>query len=137
MGAWGDGPFDNDDAADWCAELNDAAPAERAELVRGALADAADQHDYLDSDIAARAVAAAAVVAAQSPGAPILDDVYGPQFLADGVPLAGGDHLRDLALRALERIAGDDSEWRELWEENGDGVAAKILAPLRTALTPS
>jgi hypothetical protein len=134
MGAWGDGPFDNDDAADWAAELDAAAPAERLDVIRAALAAAASA-DYLDADEGQRAVAAAAVVAAQRPGGPPLDTSYAPRILADGIVLDVPDELRDLAAAALDRAAGEDSELAELWDDGPDAFATR-LASLRKALTP-
>lgn len=134
MGAWGDGPFDNDEAADWCADLDEAEPAERGELVTAALAAAVEATDHLDVDVASRAIAAAALVAAQRPGAPMLDLVYAPRFLSAGVLLELGHDTRALALRALDAVAGPESEWRELWEASGNDDPAALLAPLRTAL---
>ncbi|MDQ1656974.1 MAG: hypothetical protein QOD41_2057 [Cryptosporangiaceae bacterium] len=134
MGAWGDGPFDNDDAADWAAELDAAAPAERLDVIRAALAAAASA-DYLDADDGQRAVAAAAVVAAQRPGGPPLDTSYAPRILADGIVLDVPDELRDLAAAALDRAAGEDSELAELWDDGPDAFATR-LASLRKALTP-
>ncbi|MCW2502972.1 MAG: hypothetical protein JWO79_1256 [Actinomycetia bacterium] len=134
MGAWGDGPFDNDDAADWAAELDAATPAERLDVIRAALAAAASA-DYLDADDGQRAVAAAAVVAAQRPGGPPLDTSYAPRILADGIVLDVPDELRDLAAAALDRAAGEDSELAELWDDGPDAFATR-LASLRKALTP-
>ena len=62
MGAWGAGPFDNDDAADWAGELEDAEPDERPAMIRAALSDAADEPDYLKIAVGEIAIAAAAVV---------------------------------------------------------------------------
>jgi hypothetical protein len=133
MGAWGDGPFDNDDAADWAAELDAAAPAERLDVIRAALTAAASA-DYVDADDGQRAVAAAAVVAAQRPGGPPLDTSYAPRILADGIVLDVPDELRDLAAAALDRAAGEDSELAELWDDGPDAFATR-LASLRKALT--
>ncbi|HSL09228.1 MAG TPA: DUF4259 domain-containing protein [Pseudonocardiaceae bacterium] len=45
------------------------------------------------------------------------------------------DDLRALTLRALDRVQGDDSMWRELWEEADRLQAVKVvLAPVRAAL---
>jgi len=135
VGTWDKGPFDNDEAADWCGELNDAPPGERVAMIRAALAEAADRDDYLDADVAARAIAAAAVLAAQRPGGPPTDSVYGPGFLAEGVVLDLPGDLPALAVRAIDRVTGDDSEWRELWSDAGAyDEAISVLKPLRTAL---
>ncbi|MCM4078238.1 DUF4259 domain-containing protein [Paractinoplanes hotanensis] len=74
MGTWDVGPFDNDTAADWCGDLDEAAPEQRAGLIRDVLSRVAEHGDeYLDSDEAAKAIAAAAVVASQLPDATVID----------------------------------------------------------------
>ena len=52
MGAWGSGPFDNDDAADFSEDFDDASAADRPELIRAALQDVVGVVDYLDVDAA-------------------------------------------------------------------------------------
>jgi Domain of unknown function (DUF4259) len=135
MGAWDIGPFDNDGAADWAGELDDAEPEQRPALVRAALAEAADEVDYLRVEVAEVAVAAAAVLAATRPGGPVFESGFAPKLLFVDEPLDLSDDLVPLALRALDRVVADESEWRELWEESGelDG-ALNALAPVREAL---
>jgi Domain of unknown function (DUF4259) len=97
-----------------------------------------DEDGYLDSPLAVEAIAAAAIVASQRPGGPPIDSPYAPDFLATGTALSLPDDLPGLALQALDRIVGDDSEWRELWEDSGsfaDAVAE--LQPIRAALAGS
>jgi len=134
MGAWGLGPFDNDAAADWAGDLDDAAPKERSTLIRDALTAAIEAEEYLDGDEAATAIAAAAVVAAKQPDGPELDNNYGPN--ADTVgSLRLEPDLRVLATRALVRALGEASEWRELWEEAGQfDEARRALDPVLSAL---
>jgi len=137
MGTWGVGPFDNDTAADWCGALNDTDPERRAELVRATLAAVADHGDeYLDSDLAVEAIAAAAIVAAQLPGGTPVTSPYAPDFLLAGGGIEVPDDVPPLALRALDRINADDSEWRQLWEEDPDSYAraAATLLPIRITL---
>ncbi|MET7668658.1 DUF4259 domain-containing protein [Micromonospora luteifusca] len=118
MGTWDDGPFDNDSAADWCGDLHEADPSVRAAMVRAALATAALSTDYLDHDDAASAIAAAAIVASQMPGGDPITSPYAPDFLLAGESL-DLDDLSQLAVEALDRVLGDDSEWRSLWGEAG------------------
>ncbi|MEU7894486.1 DUF4259 domain-containing protein [Nonomuraea sp. NPDC049152] len=135
MGAWDVGPFDNDTAADWCGDLQDADASERPELIRRTLATVAGQEGYLDSDVACEAIAAAAIVSAQR-GGPAITSAYAPEFLRAGGGVEVPDDVVALAVRALDRVAGDDSEWRELWEEADAGdQAAAVFAPIRDALT--
>ncbi|GAA2386762.1 DUF4259 domain-containing protein [Nonomuraea africana] len=134
MGTWDIGPFDNDSAADWCGGLDDAPAERRAELIRQALATAAGAADYLDGDDAGAAIAAAAIVASQR-GGPAITTPYAPDFLVRGGAVELPSDLAELALRALDRVVGDESEWRDLWAEAGAlPEATAALAPIRAAL---
>ncbi|MFI5930614.1 DUF4259 domain-containing protein [Actinoplanes sp. NPDC051494] len=139
MGTWDSGAFDNDSAADWCGALHDMDPAERVGAVRRTFTAVAD-HDgeYLDSDLSCDAIAAAAVVASQLPGGTPLTTPYAPTFLIEGGTLEVPADIAPLALRALDRVAGPDSEWRELWEESPDGYRAALaeIAVIRGILKP-
>ena len=126
MGAWGTRAFDNDDAGDWSYELlesDDLTPA------RHALAATMDTDGYLELPEASRAVAAATVVAAGFDG-----DVNGlPEEALAWLamhPDAGTLADARLALDALERVAGPDSELREVWLASSEGPAwvAEIAA---------
>jgi len=135
MGAWATGPFENDDAAGWAGELNDAEPAELHRLIRAALAEAADEADYLRVAVAEVAVAAAAVVAAAQPDGPEFGSGFAPMFLQDGDGLTLPEDLVPLALRALDRVVADESEWSELWHDCGDlDAVLSALTPVREAL---
>jgi hypothetical protein len=135
MGTWDTGPFDNDDAADFSGDLDDAAPADRPELIRQALTAAADNTDYLEADVACQAIAAAAIVAAQQPGGPEVDSAYGPGFLTGGETIELPDDFVELSLRAIARVLDEESEWRDLWEEADDlDGAIAALEPIRSAL---
>jgi hypothetical protein len=135
VGTWDTGPFDNDSAADWCGDLDDADPADRLAMIRRALSDAADEVGYLDDRQGVRAVAAAAVVVSQRPGAESLTSPYAPDFLLEGDSVPIPDDVAVLAVRALDRVAGEESEWRELWEDTGEAEdALSVVRDLRTAL---
>lgn len=131
MGTWDVGPFDNDTAADWCDSLDAAAPNARRDLIRGALARAADTADYLDADIADEAVAAAALVAAQCPGGQPAEPPYGPDE-----PLPDLTDLRALALQSLDRVMTEPSELLELWAESDGAPWHAAVDRLRGILTP-
>jgi hypothetical protein len=118
MGTWDVGPFDNDTAADWCGDLDEAAPEQREALIRGVLTRVAEHgEEYLDSDDAVEAIAAAAIVASQLPGGTPIKTPYAPDFLVEGGRVEVADDTPAIAVRALDRIVGDASEWRELWAE--------------------
>ena len=88
-------------------------------MVRAALTTAALNTGYLDYKEAASAIAAAAIVASQMPGGDPIASPYAPDFLLAGESLGLDDDLPQLAIEALDRVLGDDSEWRSLWGEAG------------------
>ncbi|WP_412537956.1 DUF4259 domain-containing protein [Longispora sp. K20-0274] len=136
MGTWDIGPFDNDSAADWCADLHDADPAERVGLIRLALSEAAAETDFLDSREGEHAIASAAIIVSQLPGGVPLTSSYGPDFLTGGGRMDVPADLPALAVRALDRVLGANSEWFELWGEAGDPEAAfAVVRELRAALS--
>ena len=129
MGAWGVGPFDNDTAADWLAELEELGEA----AIRDALTAAADPGDdaYIEIDAAAEALAAAEIVAAScGHAAPSLPAAALAWVGAHGVP---PDDLVELALGAAKRV-GDASELRELWDEAANPAWLTAVHDLRFRL---
>lgn len=113
MGTWGRGPFDNDDAADVLADLGSLTPPERAAVVTSLLA--APSPDYLEVDEGQTLVALAALVAA-SLGHPV-DGADAVRELLDTGGIPTDPQTRRLAVAALQRVGGADSEWAELWDE--------------------
>ena len=119
MGAWGSGPFENDDAMDFVGDLADGSTADLVAQLREALA---LPDDYVESPEGSSAVAAAALIAARR------------GYDADNLTVADllaahpfdADDLRSMAVTALATVAGDDSELMELWDEAGlrDAVEA-------------
>lgn len=118
MGAWGAGSFENDIASEWAADLADGGDVE---MVRDTLTTAAacPRDEYLESDEGAEALAAAEVVAAAAgrPVKAVAMGSSGPHALAWGRAhaAAGKPELVELALAALERVEGPESELFELW----------------------
>lgn len=131
MGTWDVGPFDNDTAADFCGDLDEAAAGEREGIVRGALTRVIDTVDYLEAPESDVAVAAAALVAAQCPGGEPADPVYGPEE-----PLPDLTSLRDLARQALDRVMTAPSELMELWGESDGGPWHANFRQLQNVLLP-
>ncbi|MEU4834824.1 DUF4259 domain-containing protein [Streptosporangium sp. NPDC023615] len=117
MGTWDLGPFDNDTAADFSGRLDKAADEEREGIIREALARAAGTDDFLDSDDAAEALAAAALVAAQRPGGEAVLSPYGPKKPLPALPA----ELGGLAVQALDRVVAEPSEMMNLWAAEGAG----------------
>jgi hypothetical protein len=132
MGAWGTGPFDNDDAADFATSLDHLQPELRLGAIRDALTDAMEQTGYLDRDVGGAAVAAAALVAAQGDKGLPIDCIHGPKQL---IPELSND-LRPIAALALARVLGECSELNELWMDSPDGGAwLHMVAQLTEALS--
>lgn len=170
MGAWGSGPFENDDALDWAQSFVEAEDGlsggqsdepGKIDLIVGPLAIAAggmeDEEDedgdeeaseggeYIETDLACHAIAAAEVIAAVrgkshpdlSGTKPVDDDddidedgdededggEDSLQLIAKWVKSGSEDHetlrdegVREVAIQALERIR-DESELAELWSD--------------------
>ncbi len=133
MGTWDIGPFDNDTAADFADDLDDAAVKERGSLIRKVLVRADRTQPYLEVPEAEVAVAAAAPVAAQCAGGAEISLPYGPE---EPVPVLPED-FRQLALEALDRVMAEDSELPDLWGETGDGRRWRSgIVRLRAVLDP-
>ncbi len=131
MGAWGAGTFDNDDAADWAYELEEATDLSPA---RQALAATTDTDGYLELPEGACAVAAAAVVAATFDGdLKGLPDEVG-EWIDDHPDSASRGDAR-LAVDALARVSSEDSELRDLWDDAPEGAEwVKEIEKLRHRL---
>ncbi|MET0701799.1 MAG: DUF4259 domain-containing protein [Mycobacterium sp.] len=133
MGAWGEGIFDNDWAADWAATFDDTDVADRLGFITRTL-ERGTASGYIDIDVGEAVLAAAAVVASQVPDGPALDPSYGPQTLGDTVGFEVTDELRALTVQALRGVTGANSEWLELWADS-DADPLALANELITVLT--
>lgn len=128
MGAWGSGPFDNDDAADWAYQLTEDADEG---VVAAALA-AVIGGPSPDAPAASCAIAAAEVVAAGlgRPYPELPDEVAAWVDARRDRPWPS---LVPSALAALDRIVAD-SELAELWGEAEDAAWGEEVDDLRARL---
>jgi hypothetical protein len=127
MGAWGFLPFENDDALDWLDQLEGGG----AELVRGALTKA--DTGYLEAQEGSVAVAAAEITSACQGSS--LEDL--PENVASWVTAHGaelGPEDVELALQAVARVAGDESELAELWDDADEPEWRESLTELSERL---
>jgi hypothetical protein len=120
MGAWGVLAFDNDEACDWASGLNrvnDLSLVIRAFATVGDLDD-----DYLDAHDGANAIAACEVLA-RLKGNPGYKNPYTEQVDAwvAAHAIVPPAPLIDRADAVIDRVLGENSELRELWDE-GDGT---------------
>jgi len=119
MGAWGAGIYDNDDAADWVAELTADGTAAIKRTLEGALGT-----PYLEAPDGACALAAADVVARLvSSGAgeasTYCEDVV--TWVAAN-PGAASAELLDRSLAVVVRVQSEGSELHELWWEDEESL---------------
>lgn len=118
MGAWAEGPFDNDDAADFCGDLQDSSNPDAAgsDLDRALAVGSVD--GYIETSDMNAGIAAAAIVAVLA-GAAVPASSYAPtaEWLALMRPLAIPTR-RAAAARVFDRaFEPDENEWFELWHE--------------------
>ncbi|MFH9364514.1 DUF4259 domain-containing protein [Streptomyces anulatus] len=133
MGTWDIGPFDNDTAADFGGDLDEAAEEERESMIRGALDRAANPADHLDGSDGERAVAAAALVVGQHPDGEPACSVYGPSEPLPALPT----DLRTLAVDALDQVVSVPSELAQLWAEAANSSEwRQDITRLRNVLGP-
>lgn len=135
MGAWGAGPFDNDDASDWAYEFDGLDESSGIQALAAAL-ESSQSGEYLDLADGANAVAAAAVVAWMRDPSTIPDGPYG-ESAANWVRTAGQQPTGELiaaALAALNHVRGNESELAELWAESGDAAWSESLAEIEARL---
>jgi len=118
MGAWGFGPFDNDDAGDWLYDLERSSDTS---VIADALQKVTEIGDgYLEAPDCSNAIAAAEVVAAVS-GHPVANfpDNAKPWVEAHRTLVVA--NLVPNALAALQRIRSN-SELKELWDESKEAT---------------
>jgi hypothetical protein len=134
MSIWGSGPFENDDAADWFAELLDKP---RLEVIREALEEVSDptHAGFIDVTNCGEAVAAAEILA-EILGAPA-DEPELPEEEAEllkadlqAMGLPAQQRLLEQALTAVDLIVNDEehSELRQILNADTDGLPRWIAA---------
>lgn len=111
MGAWNTEHFDNDAAMDWIYDFSlQPDMATLRQCFKQALT-----ANYIDADEGAAVLAAAEVVAAAK-------GKVGPSWPED-IPifeLPITDELVTTALQAIDKVCGDTSELKELWQESDE-----------------
>lgn len=118
MGKWGYMPFENDTAADFSGDLDEAPESERLELLRAALSAVAGSDGHVDAGRAEVAIAAAAVVARDCPdGEQFQSEVCGP---TQSIPPLSSDFVT-LAARAVDRLLDGDNDLSDDWSGEAEG----------------
>lgn len=119
MGTWGTGLFDNDAAADFMMDLEEA---NDVRSICESVFQEALESDYLESDLGSNVIVAAAYVDRQVNGTVFSEkDAEEPlaiDLFPDSHPHTDLRDLKPLARKALTRVLSQDSELMELWQEN-------------------
>lgn len=116
MGAWGFESFENDDAADFLADITESGDSS---LLREVLDNVLTSTEYLEAPDASQAIVAAEIIAAALGRPTIAAEKKEPlrQWLAQIRPEIDPE-LVAAASAALTRILATNSELRELWEDS-------------------
>lgn len=132
MGAWGVLALDNDDANDWANDLDHVSDFS---AVEGAFSAVEDVDDYLEAPEASKALAACEVLARQL-GHFAYRNSYTEKvdrWVAQH-PLRPSPALLARALSVIVRIVGENSELRELWDEDDANNWLEAIEDLRNGL---
>lgn len=135
MGTWHVGPFDNDVAMDFFDEIEETPDEQVPAKLSTVLTAVAERPGRVELDEGHLAVAAAGLVAAgcsrsAATGNPSVDD-----WLSRHRPAVDAACAR-IALAALDRVSGPDSEWMDLWATTDQrGAVEDQLKGLRAVLT--
>jgi len=116
VGAWGVGPFENDAAADWLAELSVAIPTTLQMTLLPVVA--IEPEAYLEEPDASAAVAVAEIVAAMRghAGSAVLEAPEILKWVRDHSDWLDAELVRQ-AIAAVNRIQLS-SELRDLWSDS-------------------
>ena len=129
MGAWAEGSFGNDDALDWVNELSAAGVS----AITGAFDTAGAR--YLQAPDGSMIIAAAEVVAAAhgSPSPDLPEDVR-ERVMSLRTEIINVPGPRKRAVQAVDRVMGDGSELKKLWEEGDSEPWLILVRDLRARL---
>lgn len=132
MGTWGAGPFENDGALDWVLQLKKSGDPDFPRNYLFGL----DTDDRISAGDGERGVAAAETIAASRGRA----SGRLPSGLRRWLAVTGtqaDDVTAELALRVVDRIAGDDSGLRWTWDEEDGTPWQDEIRDLRRRLRAS
>ncbi|MFG1997857.1 DUF4259 domain-containing protein [Spirillospora sp. NPDC048911] len=132
MGAWGHGPFENDAAYDYLADLRDGGTTAVPDALRRTLT-AFLASQTVEAKSADQAITAAALIAMRAGAAASVSGTV--QDFLESHPFAWDDEMRTLASKAFTHaLEAENNEWLEIWEDSA-GKVAQELEPFRQAVT--
>lgn len=120
MGAWGYSAFENDTAADWAFDLEKVSDLSLVEAAFNEVE--AVGADYLDQDLSGNALAACEVLA-RLLGRPGVKNAYTEPVdkWVTAHKITPSSAILARASACIDRVLGEKSELRKLWEE-GDAT---------------
>jgi hypothetical protein len=129
MSRWGCGPFDNDTAADFVGDLDDAPESERIGMIYDALAAVGSRDSYVDGFRTQVALAAAALVARNLPGGEELQSrYYGPDNRIPPIP----ENLVPLAAEVVDCLLDGENDVKV----GAPGAGVATVQGTRNGVTP-
>jgi|SRR5579859_4193430 len=118
MSSWGCGPFDNDTAADFAADLDEAPEPARLGMLHTALTAVDTGGDYVDGARAEVALAAVALIARDlNGGAEFQSQHYGPAGHLPPIP----KNLISLAVDVVDCLLNGENDVKRYWSESSEG----------------
>ncbi len=134
MGTWEIGPFDNDDAMDFFDEVEETPDADVPPKLRKTLVAIVERPGQVELHEGHVAVAAASLVAAGRSRVAATGNASVDAWLSAHRPAVTAEDQR-VALAALDRVTGPDSEWMTLWSSSPVSAALEErIAALRQIL---
>ncbi|MBR7832158.1 DUF4259 domain-containing protein [Actinospica durhamensis] len=135
MGTWQVGPFDNDVAMDFFDEIEETPDPEVPAKLSSVLSAVAGRPGRVELAEGHLAVAAAGLVAAGRSRSAATGNPSVDEWLTVHRPVTDTACAR-LALAALDRVGGSDSEWMDLWATTDNKQAVRDrLEELRAVLS--
>lgn len=127
MGTWQIGPFDNDVAMDFFDEIEDTPDPEIPAKLSSVLTAVTERPGRVELAEGHLAVAAAGLVAAGRSRSAATGNPSVDEWLVTHRPATDAACAR-LALAALDRVGGPDSEWMDLWAttDSKDAVRERL-----------
>jgi hypothetical protein len=134
MGTWEIGPFDNDDAMDFFDEVEETPDDDVPPKLRKTLVAIVERPGQVELHEGHVAVAAASLVAAGRSRVAATGNASVDAWLSAHRPAVTAEDQR-VALAALDRVTGPDSEWMTLWSSSPVSAALEErIATLRQIL---
>jgi len=124
MGTWQVGPFDNDVAMDFFDEVEETPDGQVPPRLREVLSAVVERPGQVELSEGHIAFAAACLVAAGRSRAAATGNASVDSWLVAHRPAVTAEDQR-VALAALDRVTGPDSEWMELWAASASEAAIK------------